>query len=78
MFETIPDIVEWAAVVVTLLGSLLNAFGKKVSFLIYIVGNILFISFSLFYDHKGLATLHIIFLAINILGWFRWKGNAPT
>lgn len=66
-------IIEWAATVLSIFGALLISFKLSQGYYIWIVGNVLWMSFSLKHKHYGLLVLAVSYFIINIIGIIRWQ-----
>lgn len=66
-------IIEWVATALSILGVLLVNFRHFEGLYIWIVANVLWISFAWKHKHHGLLVLSSSYLVINILGLLNWK-----
>ncbi len=68
----IHHVIEWCATVLSLLGALLIAFKSWQGYPIWVVANVLWVSFSWKHKHYGLLFLSVSYLVINIIGLIKW------
>jgi nicotinamide riboside transporter PnuC len=65
-------VIEWVATFMSLTGALMIANLMKDGYYIWIVANILWVSFSWKHKHYGLLFLSVSYLIINIIGLIKW------
>jgi nicotinamide riboside transporter PnuC len=68
-------VIEWAAMVMSVVGAIMNAQLNIWGFYVFILGNILWASFSIKHRHWGLLATQFVFFALNIYGIFVWMHN---
>ncbi|MEK6928794.1 MAG: nicotinamide mononucleotide transporter [Nanoarchaeota archaeon] len=66
-------VIEWLATVLSLTGAVLVALKYKDGYPVWIIANILWVSFSLKHKHYGLLFLSVSYLIINIIGIINWE-----
>lgn len=71
-------LLEWLGVGLSLTGSVLNARGMRISFLIWSVSALLLGAVALHLKRYGWFSLQVMGAAINMYGSFNWKENAIT
>lgn len=67
--------IEWIATVLSIIGVLFVNLQNLNGLFIWIVANILWISFATKHKHYGLLVLACSYLVINIIGILNWKLN---
>ena len=67
--------VEWIATVLSIIGVLFVNLQNLNGLFIWVVANVLWISFAWKHKHHGLLVLAISYLIINIIGIINWKLN---
>lgn len=72
------NVIEWAGVGASLTGSVLNAHGRRSSFLFWMLSALLLGVVALYLGRPGWLTLQGAGVAINLYGIRNWQGNAPT
>ena len=65
-------VIEWAATAFGAIGAILNAQLNIFGFYLFIVGDILWMSFAYKHRHWGLFVLNIVYLILNIYGISVW------
>lgn len=70
-------VAEWAGVSSSLAGSLLNARGKKISFVFWSASALLLGVVAFHLHRPGWLALQAAGIGINIYGHLNWKGDAP-
>ncbi len=70
--------IEWAGVASSLTGSILNAHGKRCSFIFWTLSALLLGIVALHLGRPGWLALQGAGVAINLYGMRNWQGNAPT
>jgi len=68
-------VIEWAATTLSVVGALLNAKLNIFGFYLFIIANLLWMSFSWKHKHWGLLVMNLIFLALNIYGIYTWTSQ---
>ena len=68
-------VIEWAAMVMSVVGAVMNAQLNIWGFYVFILGNALWMSFSIKHRNWGLFTTQIIFLALNVYAIWMWMQN---
>ncbi len=71
------NMIEWAGVASSLTGSILNARGKRCSFVFWTVSALLLGFVALRLGRPGWLTLQGAGVAINLYGMRSWQGDAP-
>ena len=66
-------IVEWIATILSVTGALFVSLQHFQGYYIWVVANILWITFAYKHRHYGLLTLSICYLIINTVGIVRWQ-----
>ena len=69
----VHHIIEWVATILSIIGVLLVNLQNLNGLYIWIVANILWISFAWKHKHYGLLVLACSYLIINIIGLIKWK-----
>lgn len=72
------NVIEWAGVASSLTGSILNAHGRRSSFVFWTLSAVLLGMVALYLGRPGWLALQGIGIAINFYGMRNWQGNAPT
>ncbi|MDD2733620.1 MAG: hypothetical protein PHF56_06735 [Desulfuromonadaceae bacterium] len=76
--NTAINIIEWAGVASSLTGSLLNAHGRRCSFMFWTLSALLLGMVAFYFGRTGWLALQVAGVAINLYGMRNWQGNAPT
>lgn len=76
--STTITIIEWLGVASSLAGSILNARGKRCSFVLWTLSAVLLGIVALYLGRPGWLSLQGAGIAINLYGMRNWQGNAPT
>lgn len=76
--NTAINIIEWAGVASSLTGSVLNAHGKRCSFVFWTLSALLLGTVALYFDRSGWFILQVAGIAINLYGIRNWQADAPT
>lgn len=66
-------VVEWGATFLSLFGALLISLKFYQGYYVWILGNVLWTSFSLKHKHYGLLFLSVCYFVINIVGIIKWQ-----
>lgn len=74
----IISIIEWSGVAASLTGSVLNAHGRRSSFMFWTLSAILLGTVAFILGRSGLLMLQVLGVGINMFGLRNWQGNAPT
>ncbi len=72
------NVIEWAGVASSLTGSILNAHGRRSSFVFWTMSAVLLGMVALYLGRPGWLALQGTGIAINLYGMRNWQGNAPT
>jgi hypothetical protein len=72
------SIVEWSGVAASLTGSVLNANGRRSSFIFWTLSALLLGMVAWYLGRSGLLALQGAGIGINLYGIRNWQGNAPT
>ena len=72
------SIIEWSGVAASLTGSLLNAQGRRSSFVFWTLSALLLGMVAFCLGRSGWLVLQGAGVAINLYGLRNWQGNAPT
>lgn len=72
------NIIEWAGVASSLTGSVLNANGRRSSFVFWTLSAILLGMVAIYLGRTGWLALQGAGIAINLYGIRNWQGDAPT
>lgn len=64
--------IEYLAMFLSITGNLFICFKKRQGFLLWIVANILWISFALTNKHWGMMILFTVYTAMSLFGWWNW------
>ena len=72
------NVIEWAGVAASLTGSVLNAHGRRSSFVFWTLSAVLLGLVALCLGRPGWLALQGAGIGINIYGMRNWQGNAPT
>lgn len=67
----------WIASAVTFVGLLLNARKVRVSWLLWVVGNCVWIAHAWGRD-PAIVVLNVVFVFVNVYGFYSWRPNAPA
>lgn len=65
-------VIEWVAAFLSIFGAILNAQLKIEGFYIFILGNFMWVAFSIKHRHWGLLATNIVFFALNLYGVYVW------
>ena len=65
-------VIEWAAMVLSVVGAVMNAQLSIWGFYVFMLGNILWASFSVKHRHWGLFVTQLIFFVLNVYGIWIW------
>lgn len=74
----IISIIEWSGVAASLAGSVLNARGRRSSFIFWTLSAIMLGTVAFVLGRSGLLMLQVLGVGINLFGLRNWQGNAPT
>ena len=69
----VHHVIEWGATVLSIVGVLFVNLQNLNGLYVWIVANVLWISFAWKHKHYGLLVLAISYLIINIIGLLKWK-----
>ena len=72
------SIVEWSGVATSLTGSVLNAHGRRSSFIFWTLSALLLGMVAWSLGRPGWLALQGAGIGINLYGMRNWQGNAPT
>lgn len=72
------NIIEWTGVAASLTGSLLNAHGRRSSFIFWTISAVLLGIAAFYLGRPGWLILQATGIMINLYGIRNWQGNAPT
>ena len=72
------NIIEWSEVASSLTGSVLNANGRRSSFIFWTLSAILLGMVAFYLGRTGWLALQGAGVAINMYGIRNWQGDAPT
>ena len=72
------NIVEWSGVAASLTGSVLNAHGRRSSFIFWTLSALLLGMVAWYLGRPGWLALQGAGIGINLYGMRNWQGNAPT
>lgn len=72
------NIIEWSGVASSLTGSVLNAHGRRCSFIFWTLSALLLGMVAIHLGRPGWLALQGAGVAINLYGMRNWQGNAPT
>lgn len=72
------SIIEWAGVAASLTGSVLNAHGRRSSFIFWTLSAVLLGMVAMYLGRSGWLALQGAGVAINFYGMRNWQGDAPT
>lgn len=76
--NTAINIIEWVGVASSLTGSVLNANGRRSSFVFWTLSAILLGMVAIYLGRTGWLALQGAGAAINLYGMRNWQGDAPT
>jgi len=76
--STTITIIEWLGVASSLVGSVLNANGRRSSFILWTLSAILLGIVAIYLGRTGWLAMQGAGVAINLYGMKNWQGNAPT
>lgn len=68
-------VIEWCASLMSVIGAVMNAQLNIWGFGVFILGNVLWMSFSVRHRHWGLFSTQIVFLVLNFYGIWIWMQN---
>ena len=66
-------ILEWIGFVLSVFGGVLVAYKQRTGFMVWIISNVILITFSILTNLWGLMLMYLFFLGTAILGWVKWK-----
>lgn len=72
------SMVEWSGVAASLTGSVLNARGRRSSFVFWTLSALLLGMVAWYLGRSGWLALQGAGIGINLYGMRNWQGNAPT
>lgn len=72
------SIIEWTGVATSLAGSVLNAHGRRSSFIFWTLSALLLGTVAFYLGRSGWLALQVSGVAINLYGMRNWQGDAPT
>jgi len=72
------SVVEWSGVAASLTGSVLNAHGRRSSFIFWTLSALLLGMVAWCLGRPGWLALQGAGIGINLYGMRNWQGNAPT
>lgn len=72
------NVIEWVGVATSLTGSVLNAHGRRSSFVFWTLSAVLLGLVALYLGRTGWLALQGAGIGINMYGMRNWQGNAPT
>jgi hypothetical protein len=72
------NVIEWTGVTASLTGSILNAHGKRCSFVFWTLSALLLGMVAIYLGRPGWLILQATGIMINLYGMRNWQGNAPT
>ncbi len=72
------SIVEWTGVAASITGSVLNAHGRRSSFIFWTLSALLLGTVAFYLGRSGWLALQGAGVAINLYGIRNWQGDAPT
>lgn len=76
--STTMTIIEWLGVASSLIGSVLNANGRRCAFVLWTLSAILLGIVAIYLGRTGWLAMQGAGVAINLYGMKNWQGNAPT
>jgi len=76
--SSVLSIMEWSGVATSLTGSVLNAHGRRSSFILWTLSALLLGTVAFTLGRPGWLALQGAGVAINLYGMRNWQGNAPT
>jgi len=76
--NTAINIIEWTGVASSLVGSVLNANGRRSSFVLWTLSAILLGIVAVYLGRTGWLAMQGTGIVINLYGLKNWQGNAPT
>lgn len=76
--STTITIIEWLGVASSLVASVLNANGRRSSFILWTLSAILLGIVAIYLGRTGWLAMQGAGVAINLYGMKNWQGNAPT
>lgn len=76
--NSLVNVMEWGGVIASLTGSVLNARGRRSSFVFWTLSAVLLGVVAFHLGRPGWLALQGAGVAINLYGIRNWQGNAPT
>ncbi len=76
--SSLINVFEWAGVTSSLTGSVLNAHGRRSSFIFWTLSAVLLGVAAFYLGRPGWLILQATGIMINLYGMRNWQGNAPT
>lgn len=72
--STVVTVLSIFGLVSTISGNVLINFRRRIGFLVWIVGNILWILVNVFGTFNVfMVIMYVLYAALNVDGWIRWK-----
>lgn len=66
------EILLWFNTVLAITGTFLNAKGKRISFVFWMVTNMVFVAYNLYIQSYQQAALFSVYLGLALFGWISW------
>lgn len=76
--SSLVNVIEWVGVIASLAGSVLNAHGRRSSFIFWTLSAVLLGVVAFYLGRPGWLALQGAGVGINLYGIRNWQGNAPT
>lgn len=76
--SSLVNAIEWVGVIASLTGSVLNAHGRRSSFVFWSLSAVLLGVVAFYLGRPGWLALQGVGVGINMYGMRNWQGNAPT
>lgn len=68
-----PDVLEWVAVVLAILGNLLVAYKQRAGFALWVVANAITIPIMATRGLFGYTVLYLVFLLLAVFSLWKWR-----
>lgn len=65
--------IAWAISAASILGAILNAFGKVLGFYVWIVANLAWVAYGIYYQDYAQIPMWLTYSAISVIGIIVWR-----